>query len=331
MKMDLPVSRRAFGCLAAVWLALSGARALAADQPVVLLMKNGDRVTGVVLREDAETLTLSNAWAAALSLPLEAIERREPLEVAPTDPPVEVATDPQRPATPAATAQPLAPKRWNADVNFGLDAILGTQTSQNYFGSASLTYSVPYRQAPDLFFRAISRASGSYGESEGVISSAQVAGSLKTDFDLTRNFYAYNLGGAGYDTIRRIDLQWELGPGLGWRAVKRPKLALDFELGGQYVVRNLAVGPDTREVFLRFGENLAWGIGPRVTLKQTFAYLPQSDDFELFRIRFDSTVSFGILHNVSVNFGVVNLYDSNPAPGVDQNQLQFRSTIGVKF
>lgn len=184
---------------------------------------------------------------------------------------------------------------------------------------------------PDLFMRAIARASGSYGETEGVISTAQVLGSLKTYFDLTRNFYAYNLGGAGYDIVRKIDLQWELGPGLGWRAIKRPKLALDFELGGQYLVRNLATGPDTRDVYLRFAENLAWEIGPRVTLKQTLAYLPQSDEFENFRLRLDSTVSFGILHNLSVNFGLVNLYDSRPPPGVDPNQLQLRSTIGVNF
>jgi len=312
---------------------------------VVLHLKNGDRVAGSVLREDSATLTLSNAWAAALSVPLEAIERREPLPSlstqapgTPTNSPTAVASATNAPLPGAdhalvkgAAPKAPAPKRWKADVNFGLDATFGTSEAQSFFGGASLTYSVPYQQTPQRFFRAMSKVAGNYGQAIGVVSANQVVGSLKTDFDLGPNFYAYNLGGAGYDEVRRINLQWELGPGLGWHALKQPKFVLDFELGGQYLVRDLNVGEDTRSVFLRFGENLTWQIAPRVSFKQNFAYLPQSTQFSDYRVRFDGTLSFGILHNLSLNLTAVNLYDSNPAPGVEPNQLQIRSTLGINF
>lgn len=317
---------RFLACPLALLALLACLPCLAADT-VVLHLKNGDRVTGLVVQETAESLTLSNAWAAALSVPLDAIAAREPVPDSTGDaPPVgpEVALVP-------AVATNAPPKRWKANVNFGLDTTFGTSEAQSFFGSASLAYAVPYQTAPERFFRAAANVAGNYGQANGVTSADQVLGSLKTDFDLGAKFYAYNLGGAGYDAVRRINLQWEVGPGLGWRAAKRDKFTLEFELGGQYLVRDLSTGEDTQSVFLRFGENLTWQIAPRLSLVQHLAYLPQSTEFADYRVRFDTTLSFGILHNLSLNLAVVNLYDSNPAQGVEPNQLQIRSTLGVNF
>jgi putative salt-induced outer membrane protein YdiY len=331
--------------LLAVLVAVAMQAPVLAAEMVVLNLKSGDRVAGVILSETTNTIVLSNAWSAALSVPVAAIEHRgvQPSEAeatlaAGTNAPVATtgSTEASAPATAAmidggSVGKPKTPRRWQGKVDFGLDTTFGTSEAQNFFGGASLTYSVPYQQSPQRFFRTIANASGSYGRANGVISADQVLGSLKADFDLGANFYAYNLGGAGYDTVRKIDLQWELGPGLGWHAFKQERFVLDFETGGQYLARDLSVGEDTHSVFLRFGENLTWQIAPRITLKQNFAYLPQSTEFSDYRLRFDSTVEFGILQNLSLNLSVVNLYDSNPAQAVEPNQLQIRSTLGVNF
>jgi hypothetical protein len=50
-----------------------------------------------------------------------------------------------------------------------------------------------------------------------------------------------------------------------------------------------------------------------------------------FRARLDSTLSFGLWQKLSLNFSVLDLYDTNPAQGVDNNEVQIRSSLGITF
>src|SRR5258708_17558553 len=73
--LDSPCPRRA-GALAGLLLLCACA---AAAQTTVLHLKNGDRIAGVILSEDATSVVLSNAWVSKLAVPLSQIAQREPL------------------------------------------------------------------------------------------------------------------------------------------------------------------------------------------------------------------------------------------------------------
>jgi hypothetical protein len=45
----------------------------------------------------------------------------------------------------------------------------------------------------------------------------------------------------------------------------------------------------------------------------------------------ESTLRYPVSNHLSLNLNVVDLYDTQPAAGVDRNDLQIRSTIGVNF
>ncbi len=295
----------------------------AGAQPVVLHLQNGDRIAGVLLSQTTNTLVLSNVWAGELKIPLAAVVSREPPEVAP---PATLVTSPA--ATPQATK---GPKRWKADVNVGTSFIYGTTVQQNYYGTATLTYEQPYRANPKKFFRDILSYTVNYGEANQVVSANQMWGSMKTDLDLTEQIFAYNLGAAGFDQVRKIDLQWEVGPGFGYHLLKSRRLVIDTEVGSQYLVQNLTSGVTSQNVYLRFAENATWQIADCVTFKESLAYLPQSLQFGNYRLRLEATLSFALLNNLSLNFTVMNLFNSQPAAGVEPNQLQIRSTLGVHF
>ena len=51
-------------------------RAISA-QPVVLQLKNGDKISGLIISETTNQVVISNAWAGALSVPLAEISKRE--------------------------------------------------------------------------------------------------------------------------------------------------------------------------------------------------------------------------------------------------------------
>ena len=45
----------------------------------------------------------------------------------------------------------------------------------------------------------------------------------------------------------------------------------------------------------------------------------------------NTNLSYSLLANLALNFTVLDLYDTEPAAGVPRNELQFRSSLGVKF
>ena len=333
--LPLPILDRPSLGLCLLWAALFGAGVHVSAQSVVLHLQNGDRIAGVLLSQTTNSLVLSNAWASELKIPRAAVVSREPPEIAP---PAPAPTSP--PATPAIAVVPppaapkpatRGPKQWKADVNLGTTFIYGTTEQQNYYGTATLTYEHPYRANPKKFFRHLANYTINYGEVNQVVSANQMWGSMKTDVDLTERVFAYNLGMAGYDLVRKVDLQWEVGPGLGYHLFRSSRFAVNAEVGSQYLVQNLTTGVDSQNIYLRFAENATWQIADRVTLKENLAYLPQSLDFGTYRLRLEGTLSFAVLNNVSLNFTVMNFFNSLPAAGVEPNQLQIRSTLGVHF
>ena len=156
-------------------------------------------------------------------------------------------------------------------------------------------------------------------------------GSLKSDYDLTRRLYVYNLAGAGYDEIRRIDLRYETGPGLGYHLVRRTNLVFKTEAGVNYQAQYFDDQTETETFFLRFAEEASWKITPKITFDEKFEYFPQVENFGVYRFRFESNLRYALLNNLFFTVTVIDQYDSAPAEGIPPNDLQVRSTIGVKF
>ena len=89
------------------------------------------------------------------------------------------------------------------------------------------------------------------------------------------------------------------------------------------------MGTDT--VYYRFAELCKWTITPKFSLDQKLEYFPQWDDVSEYKLRFEANLRYWLRSNLSINFTVINLYDTRVALGVEPNDLQIRSSIGVKF
>jgi hypothetical protein len=48
-------------------------------------------------------------------------------------------------------------------------------------------------------------------------------------------------------------------------------------------------------------------------------------------LRGESTLRYPLLQNLSINLNVIDLYDTAAPPGVEPNDLQVRSALGIKF
>lgn len=334
------------GVLLTVWSNVS-----AVATPVVAILRNGDRITGELVAQETNQVIIATGWAGTLTLPLSALgglqtttgDKLIPAAVADKSPvsaetsAENVATTKPPEAKPAAKPAAQAaltkapPKRLISNVQLGSNFAFGAKDQNLVYARLKMTYAQPYEQNPKKFFRALMDVAGDYGENENVRSANRVTGSLKTDFDVGERSYFYNVISSGYDEARKIDFQYAVGPGYGFHAIKQPKFELNLESGVDYQEQQRSAGNDTSSAYLRLSDDFIWKIGSRLTISKKFEYFLNGEDIQQFRLRLDAGIGYRLVDGLSLNLNVLDLYDTDPAPGVNQNELQIRTTIGLTF
>lgn len=360
-----------------------------------LHLRNGDRVTGLWLRETADFLTVSNSLLGTLSLPLAQIERRELLSLSATPGPAPspvaggfspalAEADPAtlrrlndllaaylsghlsteqyhrqrarmladfatasstkgaqqaggqaatagespgagaKPGAAGAARKPPTPKLWSGEAQLGTDLGFGQKKRELYTGRLKLNYvHAPIRNYLDYLF--------TYGRTEGDLTANRMDASMKTDFDLGRDVYAYSLEGGGYDRIRKIDWRYEVGPGIGYHLIKRTNFVLRVETGFHYEVHNFENNRQEDLYYHRLAEDLRWNLGTFISVDEKLEYLPELTHFGNYKLRLEANLKLWLRSNLYLNLSVIDLYDTESAPGVGKNDLQLRSSIGVRF
>ncbi len=303
---------------------------------VVIHLRNGDRVTGTISAETATEVTLQTHALGKISIPVGEILKREEVIATTTAP----STNTVAATTPAATnlppvkavtaspapvaTKPAEPKHWNTELQFGLNLRYSTRDQQEALVVAKSTYSKNrFREILDYTF--------AYGETEGVLSANRMNGSAKTEFDLTPRVYAFGLAGASYDEIRKIDRQFEINPGVGYQWYKQPDFVFKTEFGLGYQDQFFQGGREVTTYSGRLAGIFTWRIYDKLMADGRLEYFPDVTSLDQYRLRFESTLRYPLLKNLSLNLIVIDVYDTQAPPNVENNDLQLRSAIGVKF
>ena len=181
--------------------------------------------------------------------------------------------------------------------------------------------------------RSIFDYSYSYGETDGVVSANRMDGLSQTDWDFgkTKKFFASFLGGAGYDEIRKIDLGYQFGPGVGYHLITRTNFILNTVVGMNYQAQEFSNNAKQENFYYRLAEDITWKFNQKMTVVEKFEFLPQAEKLDNYRFRYETTVSYALLQNLSLNLSVIDIYNTQHAANVLPNDLQIRSSIGIKF
>lgn len=334
--------------------------------PVVVTLRNGDRITGEIKSESADRVVLKSPVAGTLKIPKTEISKREPLVApaapstaatpAPAGPPPQPAPAP-KPAAPAVATAPVPGNKppltvtnapaptlgsevrswlpawmvpyttnWHGSVQLGMDLGFGTADRQTFYGNAYANHA--YNRV-----RNNAEYHVAYGTLNGRESANRMNGRIKTDYDFgtKRRTYAYHTGGVGYDEIRRVDMEFDEGVGLGYKILQRPKFNLNGELGGQYQNINFLTAQDRSYLSIRVAENLSWQVSPKLQVTQRLTFLPNVEEFSDYRVRFELSASYPLFKRVTISFNAIEMFDSAPPAGVDKNDLTVQSTLGLNF
>ncbi len=343
------------------------------SQTTALRLKNGDRISGTLLFETTNQVTLKTAWQKELVIPLVEISSRETIAAAvpaatnapvvapaPTIAPVAAATPTNAPPAvtnapvvaaapppatkpvvvppPVAPVKPKALPSWHGDIQLGADVGVSEKDRQLYYGKAKIIYAPVGAAVPPGTYSLINRFrntfdyNSAYGMIDGILSANRMDGSSKTDFDLGNDhkMFVYNLAGAGYDEIRKIDFRYEVGPGVGYHILTRTNFILNAEVGMNYQVQYLQDNTSTDKYFYRIAEDFTWKLSKKFTFDEKVEVFPQVDVGQ-YRLRVESNFRFWFLENLSYTLTLLDIYDTQPAVNVSRNDLQIRSSIGIKF
>jgi putative salt-induced outer membrane protein YdiY len=327
-----------------IWLTFTSVCVLCGTvsaQRTTFHLKDGDKISGLVLSEGAKSVAVSNAWAKAISIPLSAISKRETNNLAqvPSSAPPIVKLDTPTPAklepeTAAKSAAKLDPKpkgKLSGQVRVGLDLIFNATDQQNYIGDFKLAYERPYRANPKKNFRNTSQVDGQYQTTDSQESANRAQGSNKSDFDFATKCYAYGLIGAGYNVIQKIDFAYQVGPGIGYHLVQQPSFLLNVEGGISHAVEHRRDTDDIEKAFFRLGADSTWNILKNLKLTSSLAFYTDIVNEGEYYSEFASNLSYGFWKNLTLNLTAIDNYNTDVAPGVDQNRFEIRSSVGVSF
>ncbi len=246
---------------------------------------------------------------------------------------------------PPITAKP--PKRWNFDTQVGLNLQYNKKESELFYGAFKANYG--FEQ-----FRQIIDFKVNYGKSAGVISANNMYLNYRDEYDITKNkrAFLFNAVGAGEDQIRKIHSYFDESFGTGYKFIDHTNFVLSGDTGLNYQRQYLYNKVTKNSASMRFGEVLTWKINPRLTFDQKFEFYPTLASFDEFhskatatvphpavaglgdyRARFEANVSYKLnaTGNIYCNLTMIDAYDTKPAAGVTQNDLQIRIALGMKF
>jgi putative salt-induced outer membrane protein YdiY len=215
-----------FTCLAL----LAAIAAYPSARAAVLVLSNGDRLTGTVTKRENGKIYFHSDVLGDLVLPEGAASIPPPASPVPVEslagiPPVKPAKAAGR-AAPAPAAGP-----WAGKVEFGYD----NQATDVRTVSTSLRTELDRSIGPDELMQ---KNRYLYGKTDGgAATTNQAESEFRWRHNLNSNFFTQSETTAGEDEIRRIHFDGEENAGMGYKFVFTPRQTVDVGTGltGQYL------------------------------------------------------------------------------------------------
>ena len=328
-----------------------------ADQVV---LKNGDRLTGTVVKSDGKKLVIKTEFAGEVSVQWEAIQELNstaPLHVESKDGqsalgPVKTedgkidvqTTDQGQVAVAkesvllirnqreqAAYEQTLHPDwfhAWTGGVNVSFALTRGNSETKNL----GLAFTADRKTQHDhlgLYTNSVYATNDAPAAVPNITANA-VQGGVRYDHNFDSRMFGFGAADFQTDALQELDLRSVFSGGLGFHAIKRESTTLDLLSGGNY----------TREKYdtfsrnvagLTLGEELATKLGESTALTQKLYFYPNLSETGEYR----ATFNFGTVTKINQWLGWQNsfgdIYVTNPPVGTRQNDVLLTTGLNFSF
>jgi len=336
-----------------------------------ITLKNGDRLTGKVVKSDGKTLVVHTESAGDVTIQFAAVDRVTTDQdlhvelkngqtvvgpVTTTDGKLEVPSKAggtveaskedvgliRGEAEQVAYEKSLHPgltHGWEGGTNIGFALARGNSQTENL----ALAFNAIHPTQNDkltMSASAVYTRNDAPGASPQVVANL-VQGGIRYDHNLRPRVFAFVGADFMADALQGLNLRSVASVGLGFHAIKSERTTLDFLAGGtftdeNYTETNPTPPPPTRKLVHNFGgltlgEELTHKLGASTVLTQRLFFFPDLTDTGQYRGAFD----FGTVTKISKWLGWQNqfgdIYVSNPPAGKKQNDLVFTTGLSIAF
>lgn len=330
-------------------------------------LKNGDRLTGTVMKLEGGQLVFKTAYAAdpiviawdavnelKLDHPMVLTTAKNRLTVnslETTSAGVEAEGNKGRQTLPAANVQALRTAadqeafdkaqnpNWAHQWVVGLSANLGiasAASSSEQMGAAMKAVRQTKKDETMMYFNSLygrSNASGKYVDTANTI-----GGGLRYDHNVSPKFFYFGSSDFLNDQLQFLDLRSVLNGGMGRHAFAKKSQTLDIFAGGGWTHEQYSGVPGVGSIANSFGnfdvgENYTAKIGHAGALTESFAFNPvlSGSNTGNYQFNFVSgyTTKVAGIFNWTTNF--TDAYTSFPPAGVQGSSLTFTTGIGISL
>ena len=301
-------------------------------------LKNGDRLSGKIVEESDEAVTIETEYAGKITIARKHIERiSEPktasVDKAPAAAEKPVAAVVAKPKPAVAAVIPPKPRLfrgpfiegWEGNANVGFSYTSG---NTNYTTMSTGLRAVKSGGDDNLTVYARSLWYSNRNSGRMVTTQNAFWGGARYDRNLNRKNFGFVSYDFERDRPRSLNFRSVVGGGFGMHLVKKENTELDVLLGGGWN-RTWQRGPNTDTPEALAGSTLKHRFHEKLRLQNSITFFQNITDGGEYRFIFDSTLSVDITKRIGVFITVGDRFNNDPLGSAKKNDFLF--TTGMKW
>lgn len=338
-----------------------------ADQ---LTLKNGDKLSGTILKSDAKTVLIKTEFAGDVTVQWDAvtsIQSSQPLHVDLKDGQTVVGTvasaDGKLDVTTKTAGEVVTPKEaviavrnddeqkahdaeedrlrnphltdfWTGLLDSGLSVTRGNSATLAYNLSAKAVRATT-RDKITVYSTAVYASDDTTPPSR--TTAHAIRGGIRGDFNVSDRVFVFGFTDFEYDEFQNLDLRNVLGGGVGYHVVKTKNTTFDVFGGGDFEQEYFSADPAFPTGLTRktgeivMGEELATKLNGRTTLSEKFSLFPNITNTGDYRFQFDATAATKLKSWLGWQVTYSDRYLSDPLTGFKKNDVLLSTGLRLMF
>jgi putative salt-induced outer membrane protein len=328
-----------------------------ADQ---VTLKNGDRVSGKILKKDGASLAFKSSVFGEVTIPWEKVEQvatdEDVTVVLPDgksvlgklgtqDNKLEVTTPTSRESVTLAnvsairnTDEQKAYERlqhpsifnlWTGYADLGVSLARGNADTTTI--NSALNASRETRTDKTLAYFNQIYATGQLLDGTSASTAQAIIGGLAYNRNLSPRLFVNLFNSYEYDKFQDLDLRFVIGGGLGYSVIKNERTQLDLLGGADYNHEKYSTPLTRNSAELSFGDILTHKISKATSITQALRIFPNMSDLGQYRINFEFGTVTTLTRLLAWQLTFSDRYQSNPVEGRKNNDILFTTGIRVNF
>ncbi len=321
-------------------------------------LKNGDRVTGKILKKDGASLIIKSDLFGTVTIPWESIIQvtsDEPLtivlpdgksvqgKIAVEDQKLEVVTPTAKESIVMAQVgairnadeqkvwerlqHPSLLSLWTGFADLGLSLTRGNAVTSTLSTAMNTTRATSSDKTTAYFNQIYSK--GKLADGTTTATAKAVRGGWAYNRNLRPRLFVNLFNDYEYDAFQNLDLRFVLGSGLGYALIKKEMTQLDLLGGADYSREKFGAPLIRNSAEAYWGNNLMHKISKSTSLNQSFRMFNNLSNTGAYRMNFDLGTATVLRKWLSWQLTYSDRYLSDPAPERKKNDVLF--TTGLRF